>query len=114
MIEKLWMNRGVVDLGKSIGRPERISWVHNPHLLTYHPQFEQATVSAEEMHINHYWGRDEEFAFNVKWPGRRNWGLTWEMFNHWLEAGNQDNPEYYEHILKYADELRLRLEMSHQ
>lgn len=109
LIEALHLNKGPTNEGKSIVRPQRVERIVTPHRHSYKQGYHCKTIATSEAQINHYWCRDEHFAYAVKWPRRAKWGMTPAEFEIWLNDGNRENPEYYKPILKYVEPLRKRV-----
>lgn len=116
MIELLYLNSGPSTKeknpfrnGKSIVRPDRVNGECKAHLSFFKDPYTTYMVPLSEGRINHYWTRDLDFANRVKWPRRKNWGMSREEFVQLLEEGNQENPEYFEAILPFIAPLRQRM-----
>lgn len=106
-----------VTMVKTIVRPERVSKPKIHRCSFYEPfiavnsdktQCEQTSrqnVVIDQIRINHYWTRDEDYFFNVKVPCRvnRGWKVDVEFFNQTLNAKSD------EVMLKFVPALRKKM-----
>lgn len=106
---------------KSIVRPERVASCCNAHYCLYNQGISHCTaecspvlppfVQIENIRINHYWTRDEDFFYNIKVPRRLAWGASHKVCLEKLSMYNQDHDET---ISRFIPPLRKRvgLELS--
>jgi hypothetical protein len=90
MIEMLTLSGGRHELYKTIYRPEYVKKIVNQHYCDYksgHIQIDPISVLGD-IRINHYWGRDEEFFYNVKIPRREKYGTPRETTELWNDLHN--------------------------
>lgn len=106
LTEKLWMNSGFEVFGKSIVRPDRIKRMQSPHKPLLKEHMRAAMVPVHIGQLNHYWARDERFAWSVKWARRENWGMKKHDFQQKINNANQENMERYIPILRFVSRLK--------
>lgn len=106
-------------LVKSIIRPERVTFIGNPHSFSYIDGYVQVdangcpfsgpkspTVNIDKIRINHYWTRDENFFMNVKIARRIRFGDEVETI---FRMAKELNSEIDTGILRFLPALKLRL-----
>lgn len=108
-------------LGKSIVRPERVSWCCNAHVHLYHPpyfhvntnfeDFDCSTgpIASDKLIINHYYTRDQDHLINVKYPRRRKW-IEIEL-NTYIQMLESINVVQHLSIQKFVFKLRKRMNL---
>jgi hypothetical protein len=106
LIEKLWMNKGFELFGKSIVRPDRIKGMKDPHKPHFKNCFYAIKVDRNIAQVNHYWMRDEKYAWAVKWPRRQRWGMTLSEFRHQMQTTNGQAYENYLPITRFLSKLK--------
>lgn len=117
MIETLTLcEKKGYDHFKSIVRPERVAVCCSAHYCLYNPGIIHCTaenspvlppfVQIQNIRINHYWTRDEEFFYNIKVPRRMAWGTPYEACMGWLQMYNID---YDNTIFRFIKPLRKRV-----
>lgn len=101
---------------KSIVRPERALSFPNPHHPIYIKGYTQVNtdkipfdgifhssyIRDNQLRINHYWTRDEDFFYRVKVPRQKRWGGTPNS----QEILKSTNSEKDETILRFAPALK--------
>lgn len=105
-LQHIW-NQGAY---KSIVRPEYVKELSSPHYCQYVAGKRHEMLNYHEMHINHYWTRDETYFNRVKIPRRAVWGQTEENTRQCaagMNALTDNNP-----ILRFVPQLRDRLALS--
>lgn len=122
MIEALTFGMLEVEtLGKSIVRPERVSYCSDVHRFFYHPPYVHVNTNHEtfdwlcpkvsdRLVINHYYTRDEEHLINVKYPRRKKWQNC--ELNDYIQLVNALNVVEYSTIQKFVPELRRRMNLD--
>jgi hypothetical protein len=103
---------------KSIVQPERVRWIDNAHYVHYYPPYyavdetgeeveacmSNSKMSMEEIRINHYWTRDEEFFFHHKLNRRmKNLG---QSLKDAINCAEHLNQEVDTAILRFVTTLR--------
>lgn len=117
MIETLTLcEKKGYDHFKSIVRPEKVAWCCSAHYCHYKEGFIHCTadnslvippfVQINNIRINHYWTRDEEFFYNIKVPRRMAWGTPYEACMGWLAMYNLD---YDNTIFRFIEPLKKRM-----
>ncbi|MGA8165194.1 MAG: hypothetical protein WB791_09255 [Waddliaceae bacterium] len=104
---------------KSIVKPSLVKSCRSPHYCHFHPGYYQVNedmvhfdgprspyISVDEIRINHYWSRDEEFFYNIKIPRRQKRG---EGADGCLRRNTRLNCEEDTVILRFAEDLKKRL-----
>ena len=109
LIETLQLNKGHIGAGKSLIRPDRVRNVINPHKCSYMKNYVCKEISYTRAQINHYWFRDEYYAYKHKWPRRKNWGLSYDNFKSMIDGANKKNQQYFKPITKYIKPLRAKI-----
>jgi hypothetical protein len=104
---------------KSIVQPIYVNRFYNPHYAEYAPGYFQVDtdkqpsygpfnleIKFDQLRINHYWMKDEDYFFNIKLPRRLQWNHPLEDLMNTREVLNQ---EVDKKILKYVPRLKQRL-----
>lgn len=103
---------------KSIVRPRCVKCFLGPHWAEYrHQQFAVDTdgeryvpstplCKMDQLWINHYWTRDEEFLFNKKIPRSIPWGRSMQSI---LKTAEELNIETDKTVLRHVPDLRKRM-----
>jgi hypothetical protein len=109
---------------KTIVRPETVRHYVNPHYPIYRSHFKQVNtdfvsfqgpfspyVQVNQLRINHYWTRDQDFYWNYKVPRQLKWrgDKSIEEFQKTEELFNSDMDA---EILRFVPELRKMLKLE--
>jgi len=103
---------------KSIVRPEKVKYCREPHSMVHYPwsysvdpekwifrwKFHKShPVKIEQIRINHYWSRDEEFFHSRKLARYGNWGV---LRNACIQRNNEANQIKNSDILIWVPRLK--------
>lgn len=109
MIETLLMNSGPIKTNfKSIIQVDKVSCLSTPHVAIYKEGYHAYEIPFDQVQINHYWSRDEEFLQKIKIWRRALWGTTGRSCILYAQSLNSSHPSC-NGILRFADKLRQRL-----
>lgn len=123
MIETLILSSGPASNGdvhqvwrqgsyKSIIRPEYISDLPSPHYAHYEKGRHHEMAPFDELRINHYWTRDNDFFVNTKIPRRMAWGQDNDSIHVWA-AGMNGSPDNNP-IIRFVEKLREKMRINEQ
>lgn len=87
------------DSYKSIVQPELVDFCNHPHFCILKSGVDQIHVSRDEIRINHYWTRDNEFLMNVKVARYLKWGSDPSGI---LERASHFNEVYDDLIIRHV------------